>query len=55
MADDSRKRGQPDRSTINMKEIYERKYWKKKFRVSDQALQVQCVQWVSQQPRLKLT
>ncbi len=38
MADDRRKRGQPDRNTINMKEIYEKKYWKKKFRVSGQAL-----------------
>ena len=38
MADDRRKRGQPDRSTINMNEDYEKEYWKKKFGVSGQAL-----------------
>jgi hypothetical protein len=38
MADDRKKRGQPDRSTINLKEDYEKEYWKKKFKVSGQAL-----------------
>ena len=38
MADDRKKRGEPDRSTINMNEDYEKEYWKKKFKVSGQAL-----------------
>ena len=38
MADNRKKRGEPDRSTINMNEDYEKEYWKKKFRVSGQAL-----------------
>jgi len=38
MADNRKKRGEPDRSTINMNENYEKEYWKKKFRVSGQAL-----------------
>jgi hypothetical protein len=38
MADDRKKRGEPDRSTINLNEDYEKEYWKKKFRVSGQAL-----------------
>ena len=38
MADNRKKRGQPDRSTISLSEDYEKEYWKKKFRVSGQAL-----------------
>jgi hypothetical protein len=38
MADDRKKRGEPDRSTINLNEDYEKEYWKKKFKVSGQAL-----------------
>jgi hypothetical protein len=38
MADNRKKRGQPDRSTINLNEDYEKEYWKKKFNVSGQAL-----------------
>ena len=38
MADNRKNRGQPDRSTINLNEDYEKDYWKKKFRVSGQAL-----------------
>jgi hypothetical protein len=38
MADDRKKRGEPDRSTINLNEDYEKDYWKKKFKVSGQAL-----------------
>ena len=38
MADNRKNRRQPDRSTINLNEDYEKDYWKKKFRVSGQAL-----------------
>ncbi|MGB8075350.1 MAG: DUF3606 domain-containing protein, partial [Pseudolabrys sp.] len=38
MADNLRKRGSPDSKTINMKEAWEKNYWKRKFRVSGQAL-----------------
>ena len=38
MADNLKKRGTPDSKTINLKEVWEKAYWKKKFRVSGQAL-----------------
>ena len=38
MADNLKNRGKPDTKTINMKEDWERDYWKRKFRVSGQAL-----------------
>ncbi|HKA81406.1 MAG TPA: DUF3606 domain-containing protein [Xanthobacteraceae bacterium] len=38
MADNKAKRGAADRSRISLKEPYEKEYWKKKFRVSGQAL-----------------
>ena len=38
MADDKRKRGQPDRSLINLSEDYERAYWRKTLHVSGQQL-----------------
>ena len=38
MADNSKKRGEPDRSTINLKQEHEKEYWKKKFRVTGQQL-----------------
>jgi Protein of unknown function (DUF3606) len=38
MADDRTKKGVGDRTRINMNERYEVDYWKKKFRVSGQAL-----------------
>jgi hypothetical protein len=38
MADNLKKRGTPDSKTINMKEQWEKDYWKKKFRVSGQQL-----------------
>jgi hypothetical protein len=38
MADNLRTRGSPDSKTINMKEAWEKNYWKRKFRVSGQAL-----------------
>lgn len=38
MADNLKKRGAPDTKTINLKEEWEKDYWKKKFRVSGQAL-----------------
>jgi uncharacterized protein DUF3606 len=38
MADNLKKRGSPDSKTINMKEEWEKEYWKKKFRVSGQQL-----------------
>ena len=44
MADNRKKRGEPDRSTINMNEDYEKEYWKKKFRVSGQALPARSAQ-----------
>ena len=38
MADSLKRRGTPDSKTINMKEDWEKEYWKKKFRVSGQQL-----------------
>ena len=38
MADNLKKRGSPDSKTINMNEAWEKNYWKRKFRVSGQAL-----------------
>lgn len=38
MADNLKRRGTPDSKTINMNEDWEKSYWKKKFRVSGQAL-----------------
>lgn len=38
MADNLQKRGAPDSKTINLKEDWEKDYWKKKFRVSGQQL-----------------
>jgi hypothetical protein len=38
MADNSKRRGTPDTKTINIKQDWERDYWKKKFRVSGQQL-----------------
>ncbi len=38
MADDKTKKDFRDRTRINMSEAYEKAYWKKKFRVSGQAL-----------------
>ena len=39
MADDKMKRGQPDRSKINMGEDYEVKYWAKELGVTRSELQ----------------
>lgn len=39
MSDDKSKRGQPDRSFINMHEDYEVKYWTKHLGVSREELQ----------------
>jgi hypothetical protein len=39
MADDKTKRGQPDRSKINMSEDYEVKYWTRHFRTTRKELQ----------------
>jgi hypothetical protein len=39
MADDLTKRGQPDRSKINMSEDYEVKYWTRHLGVSREELQ----------------
>ena len=39
MADDKTKRGQPDRSKINMNEDYEVKYWAKELGVTRGELQ----------------
>jgi hypothetical protein len=39
MADDRTKRGQPDRSKINMSEDYEVKYWTRHFGVTREELQ----------------
>ena len=39
MADDLTRRGQPDRSKINMSEDYEVKYWTRHFGVSREELQ----------------
>ncbi|MCP3476726.1 DUF3606 domain-containing protein [Bradyrhizobium sp. CCGUVB1N3] len=38
MADDLKKRGNPDRSRINLNEEWEREYWKKQLNVSGQQL-----------------
>lgn len=38
MADDKSKRDFRDRTRINMSEDYEKAYWKKRFKVSGQAL-----------------
>ena len=38
MTDDKTKRGQPDRSKINMNEDYEVKYWTKHLGVSQEEL-----------------
>ena len=38
MADNLKRRGSPDSKTINMKEEWEKEYWKKKLRVSGQQL-----------------
>ena len=38
MADDKTKKGKQDRIRINMDEDYEVQYWKKKFKVTGQAL-----------------
>jgi len=38
VSDDKRRRGPPDSKTISLKEDYERKYWRRKFNVSGQAL-----------------
>ena len=38
MADNKSIRGPADRNRINLKQDYEKEYWKKKFRVSGQAL-----------------
>jgi hypothetical protein len=45
MADDKTKRGEPDRSRINIHEPYEVEYWTKKFGVSKERL-TQAVQKV---------
>ena len=39
MADDKRKRGEPDRSKINMSEDYEVQYWTRHLNVSRDVLQ----------------
>ena len=39
MADDKTERGQPDRSTINMQEDYEIKYWTQRFGTTREELQ----------------
>lgn len=38
MADDLKKRGKPDRDRINLKEEWERKYWRKELHISGQQL-----------------
>ena len=38
MTDDRTKRGEPDRSLVNLQEDYELDYWTKKFGVSREAL-----------------
>jgi hypothetical protein len=38
VADNLKRRGTPDSKTINMKEDWERDYWKRKFKVSGQQL-----------------
>jgi len=42
MTDDKTKRGQPDRSKINMNEDYEVKYWTKHLGVSHEELSLEC-------------
>jgi hypothetical protein len=38
MPDDKTKRGEPDRSRVNVHERYEVEYWTKKFGVTEQQL-----------------
>jgi hypothetical protein len=38
MADNKKKRGQPDKGRVNPKENYEMQYWKEKFGVSSQQI-----------------
>lgn len=38
MPDNLKKRGSPDSKTINMSEEWERRYFRRKFRISGQAL-----------------
>jgi hypothetical protein len=38
MADNKKKKGEPDRSLINTSEKYEMQYWKDKLKVSPQQL-----------------
>jgi hypothetical protein len=38
VADNLKRRGTPDSKTINLKEDWERDYWKRKFKVSGQQL-----------------
>jgi hypothetical protein len=38
MADDKSKRDFRDKTRINMNEAYEKQYWKRRYRVSGQAL-----------------
>ena len=38
MSDDKQKRGEPDRSRINLSEDYEVAYWTKRFDVTEQVL-----------------
>jgi hypothetical protein len=40
MSDDKSKRGEPDRSRINLNEDYEVKYWTEKFNVTKEQLAV---------------
>jgi len=40
MSDDKSKRGEPDRSRINLNEEYEVKYWTEKFNVTKEQLAV---------------
>lgn len=39
MSDDLQKRGEPDRSRINLQEVHEVQYWARKFGISAQELQ----------------
>lgn len=38
MPDDKTKRGEPDRSRVNIHEPYEMHYWSEKFQVSEERL-----------------
>ncbi len=38
MSDDTTNRGQPDRSRINPEQEHERRYWAKRFNVSEEEL-----------------